>query len=206
MSLDGSVTHWIAQLELGRAEEAEERLWQRYFRRLLSLAKLKLGETPRTVADEEDVATAALQSFFEGVAKKSFPRLHDRNELWPLLAKITACKALDQQRYLLAEKRGGRRMESPPAASDQAFHDNQLGGISDTEPGPEFLAAMSEQCDRLMNLLGDDQLRQIARRRFEGFTNAEIAREIGVIERTVERRLHLIRSLWAGSLRDSDDL
>jgi DNA-directed RNA polymerase specialized sigma24 family protein len=60
---------------------------------------------------------------------------------------------------------------------------------------------MNEQCDRLMAALTDDQLRQIARRRLEGYTNAEIAKELGVIERTVERRLQLIRSLWSEELR-----
>src|SRR5687767_1497815 len=98
MSSEGSITCWIAELELGCADEAQEELWRRYFKRLVGLANLKLGQTPRSVADEEDVATAALNSFFNGVAQGHFPRLHDRSELWPLLAKITSRKAVDQRR------------------------------------------------------------------------------------------------------------
>lgn len=201
MSSEGSITRWIAELELGRtdeaANEAQEELWRRYFHRLIGLAKLKLGETPRGAADEEDVATAALSSFFTGMANGRFPRLHDRNDLWPLLAKITSHKALDQQRYLLAEKRGGGRVRG-----DSALHANSdsLAPI-ENELGPDFLAAMNEQCDRLMAALPDEQLRFIARRRLECYTNSEIAKELEVIERTVERRLHLIRSLWSERLR-----
>jgi DNA-directed RNA polymerase specialized sigma24 family protein len=203
MSSEGSITRWIAELELGRTEEAQEELWRRYFHRLIGLAKMKLGETPRMAADEEDVAAAALCSFFTGVAQGRFPALRDRNDIWPLLAKITAHKALDQQRYLLAEKRGGGRVRGDSAMTEPADSKSPWPvAFMDEELSPDHLAALSEQCARLMALLPDDQLRQITRRRLEGYTNAEIAKEIGVIERTVERRVHLVRSLWNEELRN----
>jgi DNA-directed RNA polymerase specialized sigma24 family protein len=205
MSVDDSVTRWIAELELGRtdeaAEKAQEELWRRYFKRLMGLANLKLGQTTRSVADEEDVATAALNSFFTGAADGRFPRLHDRHDLWPLLAKITARKALDQQRWLLAEKRGGGRVQDAMWLAEVSNSlANCPAALIDEELGPEVLVTMSEQCDRLMAMLPDDELRQIARRRLEGYTNAEIATEIDTIERTVERRLQLIRSIWSEHL------
>lgn len=201
MNPDGSITRWICELELGRADEAQEQIWLRYFGRLIGLAKLKLGESPRTVADEEDVATAALQSFFAGVTKGRFPRLHDRHDLWPLLAKITSHKALDQQRYLLAEKRGaGKVQDDCTACVSSGAVAQWSANIIDDEIGPEHLALLREQCERLMNLLGDDQLRKIARRRLEGYSNRDIANELSVIERTVERRLRLIRELWKNDL------
>lgn len=205
MSADDSITRWISELEEGgngsAASDAQQKLWQRYFHRLIGLAKLKLGPTPRAVADEEDVATAALQSFFAGVPRGSFPQLCDRENLWLLLAKITSHKALDQQRYLLAEKRGGGNLrgESAISGASGSMADWPASMIED-ELGPDFLAAMNEECDRLMGLLTDNELRQIARRRLEGYTNAEIAKELNVIERTVERRLQLIRSLWSEAM------
>ena len=202
MSSEGSITRWIAELEFGRADEAQEELWRRYFHRLVGLAHLKLGETPRTVADEEDVATAALNSFFGGMAVGQFPSLRNRDELWPLLAKITYHKALDQQRYLLAEKRGGGRVRGDSAMTGPSDSLAEWpAALVEEELRPDFLVAIGEQCDRLMALLPDDQLRTIARRRLEGYKNAEIAKELGVIERTIERRLSLIRSLWSEELR-----
>ena len=201
MTPEGSVTGWIAALEFGRADDAQERLWGRYFHRLAGLAHQKLGATSRAAADEEDVAIAALNSFFSGFAAGRFPRLRDRNDLWPLLAKITARKAVDQQRHLLADKRGRARTrgDSVIAGPLESFAE-WPAALLEEELRPDYLAAVSEQCDRLMAALSDDQLRQIARRRLEGYTNAEIARELGVIERTVERRLQLIRNLWSEEL------
>ncbi len=149
------------------------------------------------MADAEDVVTTALQSFFAGVAHKRYPRLENRHDLWPLLAKITAHKALDQQRWLLAEKRGGGQVRGDSAlASPSGSQADWPAGLVENEIGPDVLVSMIEQCNRLMELLTDDPMRQIARRRLEGYNNAEIAKELGVVERTVERRVQLIRGIW----------
>jgi len=201
MSVEGSITRWIADLEIGRADEAQQALWQRYFHRLVGLARRKLGETPRAAADEEDVATAALHSFFTGMAAGRFPELHDGDGLWPLLAKITAHKALDQQRHLLAEKRGGGRVRGDSImGGPSGSFENWPAAFVEDELGPDLLVSMSEQCEQLMAMLADDQLRHIARRKLEAYSNREVAAELGVIERTVERRLQLIRSLWSEKL------
>ncbi len=55
---------------------------------------------------------------------------------------------------------------------------------------------MAESCRRLLDVLGDEQLRRIAVWKMEGYTNREIADRLGCVIETVERRLRLIRSLW----------
>ena len=94
MSTPGSVTAWIEQLKAGDAAAAAP-LWQGYFRRLVGLARQKLGAAPRGVADEEDVALSAFDSFCRAAAQGRFPRLDDRDDLWQLLVMITTRKAID---------------------------------------------------------------------------------------------------------------
>jgi DNA-directed RNA polymerase specialized sigma24 family protein len=77
---------------------------------------------------------------------------------------------------------------------------DRAGGIEQvvgTEPTPEFAAQVAEQCERLLASLEDESLRAIARMKLEGFTNPEIAAKLGVVERTVERRLQRIRREWS---------
>ena len=66
-----------------------------------------------------------------------------------------------------------------------------------TEPTPEFAEQVSQEMSRLLAVLGDDSLRQIALAKLEGYQNAEIAEKTGVQTRTIERKLHLIRELWS---------
>ena len=64
------------------------------------------------------------------------------------------------------------------------------------EPTPEFAAQVSEQCRRLLDGLNDDGLREIAILKMDGFSNEEIAQQKDCTTRTVERKLHLIRTIW----------
>ncbi|MCA9240533.1 MAG: hypothetical protein KDA37_10050, partial [Planctomycetales bacterium] len=193
---------WIADLDVDAStratRRAQEELWERYFARLVRLASIKLGRAPRGAADEEDVALSALQSFFDGATEGRFPLLSDRHSLWPLLAKITAHKAIDQQRRALAQKKGGGAVRGNSAllGADGATPDFP-DALLDEQLRPDYLVEVSEQCEHLMGLLPDDQMRCIARMKLAGHTNAEIAGQLQVAVRTVERRIGVIRQYWA---------
>jgi hypothetical protein len=75
-------------------------LWERYFRRLVGLARPRLDNTARRAADEQDVALSALASVFRGVEEGRFPQLGDRDDLWRLLVTVTVRKAAWQPRCL----------------------------------------------------------------------------------------------------------
>jgi RNA polymerase sigma factor (sigma-70 family) len=190
MSSPGSVTIWLERLKAGDGNAAE-RLWQDYYRRLVGLARARLQGRPRAAADEEDVALSAFDSFFRGVEGNRFPKLTDRDDLWQLLVVITARKAMRLIRDESRQKRGGGAVRHA-----SAFDDDELRAAVGAEPTPEFAAEVAEECGRLLDLLGDDELRAVARGKLEGYTNTEIAERLGVVERTVERRLGVIRKLW----------
>ena len=54
----------------------------------------------------------------------------------------------------------------------------------------------AEEYKRLLGVLDDESLRQVALWRMEGYTTDEIAERLGCARRTVARRLELIRTLW----------
>jgi len=198
---DEPVTYWLRQLEVGD-EDAARLLWQRYYRELVELARARLGTTPRRARDEEDVALSVLRCLYEGSARGQFAELVNRGELWQLLAAITGRKVIDQQRHLNQQKRGGGRVRG-----DSVVHGNdddrssvgfdQFGGDAAT---PEVLAIAAEEFQRLMALLDDDRLRQIAQCKLEGYTNEEIGQRLGLACRSIERKLQRIRQIWATEL------
>ena len=67
-------------------------------------------------------------------------------------------------------------------------------------PTPEFAASVAEQFETLLAKLPEAELRQIARLRLEEYTTEEIAEQLGIAERTVRRKLVLIRSYWENDL------
>lgn len=196
MPSDGSVTHWIGLLKAGDRAAAQP-LWEAYCLRLAGLARRKLRNAPRQVADEEDAALSAFDSLCRGAEVGRFPQLRDRNDLWHLLVVLTARKALQQARHACREKRGGgkvlleRDLESPGGSGDDG-----LAQVVGREPTPDFVAQVAEEFRSLLNRLGDPELRSIALWKLEGYTNDEIAGKLNCVPRTVERRLRVIRTLW----------
>ena len=55
MASEGSITHCIQLLKAGERTAAQQ-LWERYFQRLVGLARAQLRDAPRRAADDEDVA------------------------------------------------------------------------------------------------------------------------------------------------------
>ena len=196
MASHGSVSHWIGKLKAGDADAAQK-LWECYFHRLVSMARSKLRGSPRRAADEEDVALSAFDSVCRGAEQGRFPQLSDRHNLWQLLVKITVRKAADLVRYERRRKRGGAMQQECDlvAPEDSATGERGLEQIAGREPTPEFAAQVAEQCQRLLGSLSEE-LRSIALWKMEGYTNAEIAAQVGCVTSTVERRLRLIRAVW----------
>src|SRR3954454_24904670 len=104
MSSEGSVTTWIHALSAGDAAVAQI-LWERYFGRMVELARNKLRASVSRAADEEDVALSAFHSFCQAASEQRFPRLANRDDLWQVLVMLTARKALDQRKYDTRKKR-----------------------------------------------------------------------------------------------------
>ena len=192
--IEDSVTVWIASLKAGDADAAQK-LWQRYFETLVRLARDRLRGAPRTVADEEDAALSAFDSFVRGAGHGRYPRLDDRDDLWRLLVVITKRKAIDQVHREGRQKRGGGKVIGM-SVSDAAGPGGDLAGFAGAMPTPEFAALVVDECRSLLGRLRDDSLRTVARLRMEGYTHEEVADQLGCSVRTIARKIELIQGTW----------
>lgn len=196
-----SISIWIEDLRAGDNRAAHE-IWDRYFDRLVRHANRRLGNASRRFADEEDVAVSVFESLCEGAAEGRFKKLSNRDDLWKLLVAMTRMKAVDQIRRQTAKKRGGTELrgesivDGPTNDQTPAGFDQFLG----EDPSPEFLVAMDEQYQVLMNALPDESQRQVAKLRMDGFANEEISKSLDISVRSVERKLRIIRDTWEHEL------
>ncbi|MFL5339904.1 MAG: ECF-type sigma factor [Gemmataceae bacterium] len=184
MADDGSVSRWLGPLQAGDPA-AVQPLWERYFHRLVGLARQKLRSARGRAADEEDVALSAFDSFCRHAGDGKFPRLLDRDGLWRLLVTLTIRKAAHLQRDQARQKRGGAADESP-----------SLEQVLSREPSPELAAELAEEYRRLLRQLADPALEAVALARLEGYGVDEIAARLGCAPRSVKRKLQLIRTIW----------
>jgi DNA-directed RNA polymerase specialized sigma24 family protein len=180
--LTDPITVWLDRLRAGESA-AVRPLWEKYFHRLVGLARARLRTTAHRVTDEEDVALSAFDSFCRRAGAGRFPDLTDRESLWRLLAVFTIRKAAHHV----------RDGAEPAVTAGSGVFEEVLG----REPDPALAAEVAEECERLLSALGDSQLRRVALLRMDGHSVEEVAARVGCAPSTVKRKLKRIRGIWA---------
>jgi RNA polymerase sigma factor (sigma-70 family) len=200
MDQDGSVTRLIQLIrshDPAVRDRAAQLIWQRYFRNLLELARKNLDRRVRRRVDEEDVLQSMFQSFCVRQGRGEF-ELADRDELWRLLVTITLRKARNAVNKHGRGKRDiGREQDTALMVGDEPIWPGwALEQMDAAGPSPAEAAVLNEELERRLEALADPELRQIALWRLEGYSNREIADRLECTERSIERKLGRIRSLW----------
>jgi DNA-directed RNA polymerase specialized sigma24 family protein len=200
---DEPVSLWIRQLESGQSAAAQP-LWEHFCKRLMQLAGQKLSSRLRRSYDEEDAALSAFNSLCRVISERRQADLNDRDNLWRLLVTITERKVSTRFRREIRDKRDFRRTvgESCFISSDE-----KSGGIAslpDREPTPEFAAEFADICGAMLDALGDETLKEVARQRLKNYDPDEIAKTLRLSRRTVERKLLIIRGRWEKLLSEEN--
>jgi len=185
----GSVSRMIGDLRDG-SEAAAEALWSHYWSRLRAVSKRELGGLRSRMVDDEDIAITAFHSFVRRVRMGEYPDVANRDEAWRLLVVIAVRKALN---CIRDENRLRRNPRNHPAASGGPAVDSDA---IDAALQPDVAVMIADSVDHLLEVLGDDELREIAIAKLAGYTNQEIAAALRRSVATIERRLNLIRVRW----------
>jgi DNA-directed RNA polymerase specialized sigma24 family protein len=198
-----SVTQWLHGIKTGESADIQ-RLWDRYFQRLVRLAAARLPGHCRRAFDEEDVAISAFQSFCDRASQGQFPQLNGRDDLWRLLATLTVRKAVFMMRHQTRQKRGGGRLLGESAFQARGGQTVAGGGLAEVlskEPTPDDAARFADAFDDLISKLPDPMLKTIVMRKLKGHTVEEVGAALGKSTRTIDRKLRLIRAIWEEAAR-----
>lgn len=182
-------------------DQALDRLWKRFSPKMKRLAAQWLASRPQFPGfDHDDVTQVAFDAFSSALAEGRYPDVGGSDELWRLLAVTTVRKASDLAKAESAQRRGGD-------AVVVSLNDSGLAMTppASKEAAPEFAAAMTDEARRLLRVLADPELETVALLKFEGYTNDEIAQQLGYTRRTIQRMLNRIKGLWSHEIEQNDD-
>ena len=194
-----SITQWIHQLK-ERERDAVQKLWERYFPRLVRHAQHWLRRAPLRAVGADDIALSAFASFCLRAEQGRFPKLDDRDDLWQLLVVIAFRKMCNQVKYeARRQPRNGRVI--PISQLDARGEEPLFATLIGRAPDPALAVEVADSCRRLLDMLPTAELRQVAMWKLEGYTNEEIAPRLnggkGRSLAAAERKLKFIRLIWA---------
>jgi hypothetical protein len=153
MATAHSVTLWLQQLKQGD-REAVGPLWDRYFTRLVQLARTRFPRTATTgAASAEDAALEAFASFCRRAEQDGFARLSDRDDLWQLLVVLAFRKRCNQIQHEQRQRRrpaDGRVYAASALERDGGEEGALLTNLLGREPEPAVVVQAAEECRRLL--------------------------------------------------------
>ena len=195
---NGSVTHWIGEVQEGD-REVKVQLWSRYLQRLAMLARKRLNAARRVAGavDEEDVELSVLNSLWFRNSLGQLPEVRGRDEFWRLLVLITAHKVLCRIRSEARQRRGGGRMLDEAGLSAGSDNIDVVGQFVIVELTHELVVMIAEVTARKLASLPEPTFRQMAAHRMARHTDQEIVARNVCVARSVERKPDVIRSLWS---------
>ncbi len=191
-----SVSLLLHQLRNGN-DTATSEIWNRYINSLLPLARRKLDGLRSTEIDEEDILLSVFDRFFRAAKEQRFARLETREDLWQILLMLTERRVADQYRKSHAMKRGGGLVIPIGDVNPTADARDALRELADRAATPDFAASFADQLQTALNRLQEDSTKEVAVLRMEGFGTKEIAENLGISLSSVERKLRMIRQVWA---------
>lgn len=183
-------SRWRQQL-VDAQEGYEDETFNRYAHRLLRLAESRLPDQLRRRVDAADIVQSALRSFFSRheAGEFQFPQTAD---IWRLLATITYRKIQQAIRFHHRQCRdaklecdqsgvvGVQELESPTASSVIAFH--------------EIIELILQQLPATHQ--------DVFRLRMQGATIQEIADQLNISTRTVNRGIALVQKIGTDLMVD----
>ncbi|MFK7817091.1 MAG: RNA polymerase sigma factor [Planctomycetaceae bacterium] len=163
---------------------------ERFAARLVAMAKSRLPDRLKRRVDPEDIVQSVFRSFFERNNDGRFT-FNEATDVWRLLAAITYRKVQRTIRYHHQQQRDVARdvpdaEESPPA--------------QDIAPTASAVIMMMELLDGILERLPATH-REILTLRLENFSIDEIAEELSVSSRTVNRALAVVRRIATEMIR-----
>lgn len=198
----GELTQLLIRIQSRRDEEACAQLWESVYERIITYARSRLSIKDQRVADEEDIAQSAMNSFFRAAEAGRFKTLANRDDLWRILITVMARKTNALQQRLNAEKRGAGQVRGDSGFNLSAKgRSSDINSVADSGDPDRFVDELLGECRERLESLPDQILRTIALRRMEGFEVTEIAEELGLSVATIKRKLARIRDLWNDEFR-----
>lgn len=180
----------LVQRWLSGDESAATELYERYCQHLRRIISRHVAAKFQRHIDPDDIMQTAFRSYFRRTQRGEF-RFDSDAGVWTLLVKI----ALTKVRLRVRRFSAGKRDVSYEIHDDHAAGtDHYLIDRISRQPGYMESIVFQRLLEDVLEML-PDELRQVLRMRVEGYTQEEIAEEMGISDRTVRRYVCDIRDI-----------
>jgi DNA-directed RNA polymerase specialized sigma24 family protein len=186
----GTITEWIVQMRAGN-ENAAEQLWAYFSPSLLRSYAPRCRQL--RICDEDDIIVSAFYQLVKAVAEQETLLITNRKEFWRLMRIISKRQFSDWVKYDLAKKRGGS--SGPVSLSGLEGNSLEMAFSEETKQAEEANDLMN-RLQQVTEEMSRPEFSKIIELKVLGFSNCEVARELGLSVRTIQYLIKDIKQAW----------
>jgi DNA-directed RNA polymerase specialized sigma24 family protein len=155
--------------------QAQQRLLDRYIRKLIWMAAKRLPAFMNARVDPEELALATCYRIFEGAQAGRFT-IERSGQLWALLAAVLNLRVLEEIRFHTAGKRDPRReVDIVIPSADGSSVIGIRRELIERDPLPQDILVLCEILDQATERLSNKQ-REIVRLHLQGHSHDDISK------------------------------
>ncbi|MCA9177491.1 MAG: hypothetical protein KDB14_23560 [Planctomycetales bacterium] len=173
-----------------RDDDAAREIWEKFFPSTVRYARSRLDDQPGSPLDDEDIASRALASLLFALRGGKYANVQDDHAFRLMIVHIVRRFVSDGLRWHRCQ-----RVELESALGSEGLGSEGLDSLEGPEPPADRAAYLNDECRWLLNMLRQDY-REVAWRRLQCKSIAQIAADCGCHISTVRRKLRIIRELW----------
>jgi RNA polymerase sigma-70 factor (ECF subfamily) len=177
----------MAKVRLGDSD-ALAQLVQVYENEVRRTARCMLGRALRSYLEPADLVQSVHRTLLVGLRQNKF-QITTPQKLLALAATVTRHKILQHARHWQCQQRHSLALAETDAADGTRTMANGSG--SDPARAAEFKDTIEHLCSTL-----DDTSRRLVELRLQGYSTAEVARQLGISADILRVRLSRLRQRW----------
>ncbi len=160
-------------------------LFNFYIQRLRGYVVGRLSDRDRGEGIEDDLSVETMYCLWFDLSGGRFSKVNNRDELWYAIMRIAKSRMIDRHRYLSRIRRA--------AIKTISLSSLVIGSKTQSEID-QFI--IYDAWKLFTESLEDQQLKELVRMKMDGLSSDVVAEQLGLVPRTVQRKLKIIRELW----------
>jgi DNA-directed RNA polymerase specialized sigma24 family protein len=176
----------------GEIQELFQSIWISHFEEIKRRCRCKLCSADRLIHYEEDLANDVMLAIWSELTSRNHRAFFSMEDIWIAILRLIEERAINRATYL------NRKRRRCPSQLERLF--DYSANEREFKDAALLQVEAAETWETLMGLAPDEQFSELLQLKRDGFDVRDIAIKFRLSIRSVQRKLHQLRTLYMSTL------
>ena len=176
----------------GEIQELFRSIWKLHFEEIKRRCRCKLCSADRLIHYEEDLANDVMLAIWSELTSRNHRDFFSMEDIWIAILRLIEERAINRANYL------SRKRRRCPSQLERLF--DYSANEREFKDAALLQVEAAETWDTLIGLAPNEQFSELLQLKRDGFDVRDIAMQLCLSVRSVQRKLHHLHRLYTGTV------